>query len=151
MGVLLLVGFFGWGLYVDVVYGMVFNNYIYVGDCINNFIKVNSVKFGGFSFGVMFGFGEVVGNNNVGCIVSVIGQYDSGVFSGVFVYIDIKSSSGVFVICIYGGGVCYQIGVFIFFGVIIQVKNIDINVKVIIYELGMVYVLMLLWDLVVVY
>ncbi|BEV14422.1 porin [Herbaspirillum sp. DW155] len=147
MGALSPAGSFAWGLHADAAHSTALNDHIYGGDRTNNSVKYNSAKFGGFSFGAMYGLGEVAGNNNAGRTLSALGQYDAGAFSGALAYTDIKDSTGSYSTRIYGGGARYQIGAFTPFGVLTQVKNTNTNAKATTYELGTVYALTPLWDL----
>jgi predicted porin len=147
MGALSPAGSFGWGLHADAAHGTALNNHIYAGDRTNNSIKYNSAKFSGFSFGAMYGFGEVAGDNTANRTLSATGQYDNGPFSSALAYTDIKNATGTASTRIYGIGARYQIGAFTPFGVITQVKNTGTNAKATTYELGTVYALTALWDL----
>lgn len=147
MGALSPAGSFGWGLHADAAHGTALNNHIYAGDRTNNSIKYNSAKFSGFSFGAMYGFGEVAGDNTANRTLSATGQYDNGPFSSALSYTDIKNATGTASTRMYGLGARYQIGAFTPFGVITQVKNTGTNAKATTYELGTVYALTALWDL----
>jgi predicted porin len=147
MGALSPAGSLAWGLHADAAHGTALNDHIYGGDRTNNSIKYNSIKFGGFSFGAMYGFGEVAGNTTASRTVSATGQYDNGGFSSGLAYTDIKDATGSSSTRIYGIGARYQIGAFTPFGVITQAKNTATSAKATTYELGTVYALTPLWDL----
>ena len=147
MGALSPAGSFAWGLHADAANGGALNNHIYAGDRTNNSIKYASNKIGGFSFGAMYGFGEVAGNNAAGRTISATGQYDAGAFSGALSYTDIKDPTGSFSTRMYGGGARYQLGAFTPFGIITQVKNTNTSAKDTTYELGTVYALTPMWDI----
>ncbi|MCA1325822.1 porin [Herbaspirillum sp. alder98] len=147
MGALSPAGSFAWGLHADAANGAALNNHIYAGDRTNNSIKYASNKMGGFSFGAMYGFGEVAGNNTAGRTLSATGQYDTGAFSGAMSYTDIKDATGSFSTRMYGAGASYQLGAFKLFGVATQVKNTNTSAKATTYELGTVYALSAMWDL----
>nr|WP_198982640.1 porin [Herbaspirillum sp. ASV7] len=147
MGALSPAGSFAWGLHADAAHAAALNDHIYAGDRTNNSLKYTSAKMGGFSFGAMYGFGEVAGNNTAGRTLSATGQYDSGAFSSALAYTDIKDAVGASSTRMYGLGATYQLGAFKPFGVITQVKNTATSAKATTYELGTVYALTALWDL----
>jgi predicted porin len=148
MGALSPAGSFGWGLHADAAHSAAMNDHIYAGDRTNNSIKFNSVKMNGFTFGGMYGFGEVAGSTSSGRTVSAYAGYDNGPFSAGMAYTDIKNSTGsASTPRIYGAGASYQLGAWKPFGVITQVKNTATNAKYGNYELGTIYALTPLWDL----
>ncbi len=147
MGALSPAGSLAWGLHADASHNTVLNNHIFGGDRANNSIKYNSAKMNGFSYGVMYGFGEVAGNTNAGRTTSAIGQYDSDPLSTAVAYTDIKDPTGSYSTRMYGLGAVYQVGAFKPFGVITQVKNTNTHAKSNTYELGTIYALTPLWDL----
>lgn len=147
MGALSPAGSFAWGLHADAAHGAALNNHIYAGDRTNNSIKYSSAKMAGFSFGVMYGMGEVAGNTNAGRTISATGQYDSGAFSSALSYTDIKDSTGAYSTRMYGLGATYQLGAFKPFGVATSVKNTSTNAKANTFELGTVYALSAQLDL----
>lgn len=147
MGAMSPAGSLAWGLHADAAGGGVLNDHVYAGDRTNNSVKYNSASFSGASFGVMYGLGEVAGNNSAGRTVSARGSYDAGPFSTTAAYTDIKNATGTAASRIYGIGASYQLGPWKPFGLVTQVKATGTSLKDTTYELGAVYSLTAAVDL----
>ncbi len=58
---------------------------------LNNSVRYESPKFGGFSAGAVWGMGEVAGNTSGNRVADVYGRYTSGDFDAMLSYVDDKT------------------------------------------------------------
>ena len=147
MGALSPAGSLAWGLHADAAHNLALDDHIYAGDRTNNSLKYTSAKIDGFSFGAMYGFGEVAGNTSASATTSAYASYDQGPFSSGFGYTNIKNSSGTDSTRMYGLGASYQLAAWKPFAVVTQVKDINTGAKQSTFETGSIYALSALWDL----
>jgi predicted porin len=147
MGALSPAGSVAWGLHADAAHASALNDHTFAGDRTNNSLKYSSANLGGFTFGAMYGLGEVAGNNTAGRTISAYGEYDNGPFSAGLAYTDIKNALGTDSTRMYGVGATYQLGAWKPFTMITQVKNTSTSAKATTYEFGTVFALSGFWDL----
>jgi predicted porin len=137
-----VAGSIGWGLHGDGATGVPGNGALndrVSGDRTNNALKYESTKLGGFSFGAMYGFGEVAGSNTAGRTVSAIAGYAAGPLSTSLAYTDVKNAAGTNSVRIYGLGASYQLASVKPFALITQAKDTNTSRKLTTYELGATY------------
>jgi len=132
-------GSFAWGLHADAANNLALNDHTYGGDRTNNAVKYENLSLRGISFGLMYGFGEVVGNSTANRTVSARASYDSGPFSTGVAYTDIKNAAGDASSRMYGWGARYQLARLQPFGLITQVRNTATSARATTYEIGMTY------------
>lgn len=137
-----VAGSIAWGLHGDGATGAPGNGALndrVSGDRTNNALKYESAKFGGFSFGGLYGFGEVAGNNKAGRTLSAIASYAGGPLSTSLAYTEVKNAAGTDSVRIYGLGASYQFASIKPFALITQAKDTKTSRKLTTYELGAAY------------
>ncbi|WP_075794981.1 porin [Massilia putida] len=116
-------GLLAFGLHASPRTGYVLNDRIYAGDRVNNSVKFQSQKFGGWSFGALYGLGEVAGNNVASRAYSARVGYDDGPVSAGFALTDLRDPTGAFSTRIYGLGGSYKFGAVRAYGLLTEVSN----------------------------
>ena len=116
-------GLMAFGLHASPRTSYVMNDRIYAGDRVNNSIKFQSRKYGGWSFGALYGLGEVAGNNVAGRTYGARVGYDDGPVSAGFALTDLRDATGAFSTRIYGLGASYRFAVVRAYGLLTQVSN----------------------------
>jgi predicted porin len=122
-GAATVAGLLAFGLHANGRTAGVLNDRIYAGDRVNNSIKFQSQKFGGWSLGALYGLGEVAGNSAAGRSYSARVAYDNGPVSAGFALTDLRDAAGVYATRIYGLGGSYQLGSVRPFALLTQVEN----------------------------
>lgn len=108
-GAATVAGLVAFGLHAGSRTAGALNDRIYAGDRVNNSVKFQSAKFGGWSFGAMYGMGEVPGNSKALRSYSARVAYDNGPLSTAFAVTDLRDATGVNSTRIYGLGAGYQL------------------------------------------
>jgi predicted porin len=135
-------GLLAFGLHAYSQAGLALNDRIYAGDRTNNSLKYTSRPINGFTFGAMYGLGEVAGNSDAGRTVSARAGYDAGALSTGFSYTDIKDALGVNSVRMFGFGGKYTFGAWTPYALLTQVKNTGgTKPKATNYEVGANYLL----------
>lgn len=99
------------------------NDRIYAGDRVNNSVKYTSKPLAGFTFGALYGFGEVAGNSDANRVYSARIGYDNGPASAGLAMTDVKDALGVTSKRMYGLGGSYVLGSVRPFALLTHVKN----------------------------
>ncbi|SFV15100.1 porin [Pseudoduganella namucuonensis] len=122
-GAATVAGLLAFGLHANGRTGGVLNDRIYAGDRVNNSVKFQSQKFGGWSVGAMYGLGEVAGNSAAGRSYSARVAYDDGPLSAGFALTDLRDAAGLYSTRIYGLGANYQWGAVRPFALVTRVRS----------------------------
>lgn len=132
-------GLLAWSLPANSSAGGALDNRVW-GVQTNNAVKYVSPTFSGFSFGGMFGFGNVPGSLAQSSAQSYLLSYDNGTFSAALAYYgqhDVSSGGNLRDVA---GGAAYNLGAFRFFGVISDVRiSSDTSPRATTYEGGLTY------------
>lgn len=118
-----VAGLLAFGLHAGPRTAGVLNDRIYAGDRVNNSVKLESARFGGWSAGAMYGLGEVAGNRSAGRSYSGRVAYDAGPVSAAFAVTDLRDAAGVDATRIYGLGGSYKAGSVRAFALLTQVRT----------------------------
>jgi predicted porin len=143
IGAATVAGGLAWGLHADSAtaapgIGQLSDRVI--GDRINNAVKYESKKYNGFSFGAMYGFGEVAGNSAAGRAISAIATYNGGPFGSSLAYTEVKNATGTGAVRIYALGANYQVNSKLKpFALVTQAKDTLTSRKLTTYEVGTNY------------
>ena len=132
-------GLLAWSLPANASAGGALDNRVW-GIQVNNSAKYVSPTFSGFSFGTMWGFGNVPGSVARSSTQSYLLSYDNGKFSAALVYYgehDVSSGGNVRV---FAGGAGYNLGSFRFFGLVSDVSiSSASSPRAVTYEAGLTY------------
>jgi predicted porin len=135
-------GSLAWGLRGDGATGVPGNGLLndrVSGDRTNNALKYESAKLGGFTFGAMYGFGEVAGSTSAGRTLSALASYAAGPLSTSLAYTEVKNVAATSTVRIYGLGASYQLATVKPYALITQAKDTGTSRKLTTYELGAAY------------
>ena len=114
-------GLLAWSLPAYAAGGYSLDNRVW-GDWVDNALKYVSPTVGGFSVGVMHGFGEVAGSTSRNTTTNVIVNYENGPFSAAASYYSQRNAVDDFRKSITAGGAAYNIGVVRVFGLLSDVR-----------------------------
>lgn len=109
-GAATVAGLVAFGLHTSPGTSGVLNDRIYAGDRLNNSIKFQSQRFGGWSLGLMGAVGEVAGNSAASRSYSARLAYDNGPASAGLAMTRVNDAQGLTSTRIYGLGASYQWG-----------------------------------------
>lgn len=102
-------GLLAWSLPAYAAGGYTLDNRVW-GDEINNAVKYLSPSIAGFSFGAMYGFGNVAGSVGTNSSTNFLISYDQGPFSASVSYLSIHNATPSANSTEYAGGAAYNIG-----------------------------------------
>jgi predicted porin len=114
-------GLLAWSLPADAPGGYTLDNRIW-GDLINNAVKYESPVIGGFTFGAMYGFGNVAGSLGANSSSNFYVSYAHGPFSAAISYLSLHDVTPTANSVEYAGGAAYNIGKARLFGYITDVQ-----------------------------
>ncbi|WP_438391849.1 porin [Caballeronia sp. DA-9] len=131
-------GLMAWSLPANAAGGYLLDNRVW-GDEVDNAVKYMSPSIGGFTFGAMYGFGNVAGSIGTNSSSNFALTYDYGAFSAAVAYMSIHNVTTANS-TEYIGGAAYSTDKFRFFG---NVSNIKLSsgsrLGVTNYEAGLTY------------
>jgi predicted porin len=102
-------GLLAWSLPAYASGGYALDNRVW-GDEVNNAIKYQSPSIGGFTFGGMYGFGNVAGSMGTNSSSNFVVSYDNGPLSAAIAYMSIHNATASANSVEYAGGAAYNIG-----------------------------------------
>ncbi|RQR33335.1 porin [Burkholderia sp. Bp9142] len=102
-------GLLAWSLPAYASGGYALDNRVW-GDEVNNSVKYQSPTIGGFSFGAMYGFGNVAGSMGTNSSSNFVVNYDNGPFSTSLAYMSIHNATSTANSREIAGGGAYNIG-----------------------------------------
>jgi len=114
-------GLLAWAIPTNSVGGYLLDNRVW-GDEVDNSVKYMSPTFGGFSFGAMYGFGNVAGSLGTNSSTNFSVSYDHGPFSATLAYMAIHNVTSGANSVEYAGGAAYMIGKARIFGLVTDVQ-----------------------------
>jgi predicted porin len=114
-------GLLAWSLPADAPGGYTLDNRIW-GDLVNNAVKYESPVIGGFTFGAMYGFGNVAGSMGANSSSNFYVSYAHGPFSAAISYLSLHDVTSTANSVEYAGGAAYNIGKARLFGYITDVQ-----------------------------
>jgi predicted porin len=109
IGAMTPAGLLAWSLPAYAAGGYALDNRVW-GDEVNNSAKYLSPTFGGFSFGAMYGFGNVAGSMGTNSSTNFVLNYDQGPFGASLAYMSIHNATTTANSTEYAGGAAYNIG-----------------------------------------
>ncbi|WP_233855335.1 porin [Paraburkholderia sp. HD33-4] len=121
MGAMSPAGLLAWSLPAYAAGGYTLDNRIW-GDEVNNAVKYQSPTIGGFTFGAMYGFGNVAGSLGTNSSSNFMISYGNGPFSAALAYMSIHNATPSSNSTEYAGGASYAIGKSTLFGNITDVQ-----------------------------
>lgn len=114
-------GLLGWSLPAYASGGYALDNRVW-GDLVNNAIKYESPVIGGFTFGGMYGFGNVAGSVGTDSSSNFYIGYANGPFSAALSYMSIHNVTPAANSVEYAAGAAYNIGKARLFGYVTDVE-----------------------------
>jgi predicted porin len=114
-------GLLAWSLPAYAAGGYTLDNRVW-GDEINNTVKYLSPTIAGFTFGAMYGFGNVAGSLGTDSSTNFYLSYDHGPFSAALSYLSIHNATSTANSTEYAGGASYMIGKARLFALITDVQ-----------------------------
>jgi predicted porin len=102
-------GLLAWSLPAYAAGGYTLDNRVW-GDEVNNSVKYLSPTIGGFTFGAMYGFGNVAGSLGTDSSSNYVVSYDQGPFSASIAYMSIHNATSSANSTEYAGGAAYNVG-----------------------------------------
>ncbi|MDN7865610.1 porin [Burkholderia multivorans] len=121
MGAQSPAGLLAWSLPAYAAGGYTLDNRIW-GDWVNNAVKYQSPTIGGFTFGAMYGFGNVAGSVGTNSSTNFMISYGQGPFSAAIAYMSIHNATPDSNSTEYAGGASYTIGKATLFGNVTDVQ-----------------------------
>lgn len=121
MGARSPAGLLAWSLPAYAAGGYNLDNRIW-GDWVNNAVKYQSPTIGGFTFGAMYGFGNVAGSVGTNSSTNFMIGYGQGPFSAAIAYMSIHNATSDSNSREYAGGASYTIGKATLFGNVTDVQ-----------------------------
>nr|WP_260431278.1 porin [Burkholderia contaminans] len=109
IGAMTPAGLLAWSLPAYAAGGYALDNRVW-GDEVNNSVKYLSPKVGGFTFGAMYGFGNVAGSIGKNSSNNFVLGYDRGPFSAALAYMSIHNATNTANSRELAGGTAYDIG-----------------------------------------
>jgi predicted porin len=109
IGAMTPAGLLAWSLPAYAAGGYTLDNRVW-GDEVNNSVKYLSPTFGGFTFGAMWGFGNVAGSVRRDSSSNFIVDYEQGPFSASVAYMSIHNATTTANSREFAGGAAYNIG-----------------------------------------
>lgn len=132
-------GLLAWSLPTNAAGGYVLDNRVW-GDRVNNAVKYVSPSLSGFTFGSMYGFGNVAGSLGTNSTVGLVVNYALGAFSSSASYLSLHDVTTTANSTEYAGGAAYNLGQFRFFGMVSDVQlSSGTRARATTYEGGMTY------------
>ncbi|MFX1671014.1 porin [Paraburkholderia sp. A2WS-5] len=114
-------GLLGWSLPTYASGGYALDNRVW-GDLVNNAVKYESPVIGGFTFGAMYGFGNVAGSMGQNSASNFYVGYANGPFSAALSYMSIHNVTPSDNSAEYAAGAAYNIGKARLFGYVTDVQ-----------------------------
>ncbi|TDY15609.1 putative porin [Paraburkholderia sp. BL6665CI2N2] len=114
-------GLLAWSLPTNAAGGYTLDNRVW-GDEVDNSVKYMSPNFGGFSFGAMYGFGNIAGSLGTNSSTNFSVSYDHGPFSATLAYMAIHNVTTSANSVEYAAGTAYMIGKVRIFGLVTDVQ-----------------------------
>lgn len=134
-------GVLSWGIPTYSAGGYTLDNRLW-GDPVDNSVKYLSPTFAGFSFGAMYGFGNVAGSLGTKSSQNFIVSYNAGALSASVSYFKQHNSTADSNLTEYAGGTTYAIGPAHIFGYVTDVQlSGGTKPRATTYEGGMSYLL----------
>lgn len=110
IGAMTPAGLLAWSLPAYAAGGYTLDNRVW-GDQVDNSVKYLSPTFaGGFTFGAMYGFGNVAGSLGTNSSSNFVLSYEKGAFSGSLAYMSIHNATASANTREFAGGTAYDIG-----------------------------------------
>ncbi|RQR70833.1 MULTISPECIES: porin [Burkholderia] len=114
-------GLLGWSLPTYASGGYALDNHVW-GDLVNNAVKYESPVIGGFTFGAMYGFGNVAGSLGQNSSSNFYVSYANGPFSAALAYMSIHNATPSANSVEYAAGAAYNVGKARVFGYVTDVR-----------------------------
>ncbi|EON13842.1 porin [Pandoraea sp. SD6-2] len=132
-------GLLAWSLPANASAGGALDNRVW-GIQVNNAVKYMSPTYGGFSFGAMWGFGNVPGSVVQSSASSYLLSYDNGTFSASLVYYGQRDVVTGGNLREFAGGAAYNLGNVRLFGLVSDVRiNAGSSPRATTYEAGLTW------------
>lgn len=132
-------GLLAWSLPAYAAGGYTLDNRVW-GDQVNNAVKYQSPSIAGFTFGGMYGFGNVAGSTGTNSSSNFVVSFDSGPLSAAIAYMSIHNATPSANSREFAGGAAYMIGKARVFGMLSDVQlSSGTKPRATTYEAGVAY------------
>lgn len=141
IGAMTPAGLLAWSLPAYAAGGYTLDNRVW-GDQVNNSVKYLSPTFAGFTFGAMYGFGNVAGSVGTDSSSNFILSYERGAFSASLAYMSIHNATVSANSREFAGGAAYNVGKARLFALVTDVQlSSGSRARATTYEGGATYLL----------